>query len=46
MKAAVLEGVEKPLVIKQVADPVPAAGLALVRLQAAAYFGKIVLTMA
>jgi NADPH:quinone reductase-like Zn-dependent oxidoreductase len=36
VKAAVLEGVEKPLVIKQVADPVPAAGFTLVRLQAAA----------
>lgn len=36
MKAAVLEGVEKPLVIKQVADPVPAAGFVRVRLQAAA----------
>lgn len=36
MKAAVLEGVEKPLVIKPVADPVPAAGFAVVRLMAAA----------
>jgi NADPH:quinone reductase-like Zn-dependent oxidoreductase len=36
MKAAVLEGVEKPLVIKPVADPAPAAGFAVVRLMAAA----------
>ncbi|MDD2762921.1 MAG: zinc-binding dehydrogenase [Opitutaceae bacterium] len=36
MKAAVLEGVEKQLVIRQVADPVPAPGLAVVRLEAAA----------
>ena len=36
MKAAVLEGVEKPLVIQEVADPVPAPGWAVVRLQAAA----------
>lgn len=36
MKAAVLEGVEKPLVIKQVADPVPGAGFVRVRLQTAA----------
>ncbi len=36
MKAAVLEGVEKPLVIQEVADPVPAPNWAVVRLQAAA----------
>jgi NADPH:quinone reductase-like Zn-dependent oxidoreductase len=36
MKAAVLEGVEKPLVIKSVPDPVAAPGSAVVRLQAAA----------
>ncbi|MFA5058752.1 MAG: zinc-binding dehydrogenase, partial [Opitutaceae bacterium] len=36
MKAAVLEGVEKPFVIRQVADPVPTPGLAVVRLGAAA----------
>lgn len=36
MKAAVLEGVEKPLVIREVADPVPAPGWAAVRLRAAA----------
>ena len=36
MKAAVLEGVGKPLVIHSVADPVPAPGWAVVRLQAAA----------
>jgi len=36
MQAAVLEGVEKPLVTRAVADPVPAPGWAVVRLQAAA----------
>jgi len=36
MKAAVLEGVGQPLVIKTVPDPVPAPGWAVVRLQAAA----------
>ena len=36
MKAAVLEGVGKPLVIKKVPDPVAAPGWAVVRLQAAA----------
>ena len=36
MKAAVLEGVGKPLVIKSVPDPVAAPGWAVVRLQAAA----------
>jgi len=37
MKAAVLEGVGKPLVIKSVPDPVAAPGWAVVRLQAAAF---------
>jgi NADPH:quinone reductase-like Zn-dependent oxidoreductase len=36
MKAAVLEGIAKPLVIQSVADPAPAAGFAVVRLVAAA----------
>lgn len=36
MKAAVLEGVEKPLVIKRVPDPVATPGSAVVRVQAAA----------
>ena len=36
MKAAVLEGVEKPIVIREVADPVAAPGFAVVRLKAAA----------
>jgi len=36
MKAAVLEGVGQPLMMKTVADPVPAPGWAVVRLQAAA----------
>ncbi|HUJ43508.1 MAG TPA: zinc-binding dehydrogenase [Opitutaceae bacterium] len=36
MKAAILEGVDQPLVINQVADPVPAPGFARVRLRAAA----------
>ena len=37
MKAAVLEGVGKPLVVKTVPDPVAAPGWAVVRLQAAAF---------
>lgn len=36
MKAVVFEGVERPAVLKQVADPIPSAGYAQVRLQAAA----------
>ena len=36
MKAAVLQGVDQPLVIRQVADPEPGKGFARVRLQAAA----------
>ncbi|HUL53505.1 MAG TPA: zinc-binding dehydrogenase [Opitutaceae bacterium] len=36
MKAAVLQGVDRPLVIRQVADPEPGKGFARVRLQAAA----------
>jgi NADPH:quinone reductase-like Zn-dependent oxidoreductase len=36
MKAAVLEGTEKPLVIKEVADPAAAPGWATVRVRAAA----------
>jgi len=36
MKAAVLDGVGQPLVMKTVAEPVPAPGWAAVRLQAAA----------
>lgn len=36
MKAAVLEGSDRPLVLKDVADPALAAGFARVRLQAAA----------
>src|SRR3972149_725567 len=36
MTAAVLEGVEKPVVLQDVADPVAASGFAIVRLKAAA----------
>ena len=36
MKAAILEGIDQSLVIKQVSDPVPAPSFARVRLQAAA----------